>query len=332
MCAKVVLFILSVTYAPWLAAAENPSGRVAFIRGTEVFMADLRGGSLTQLTQDGLDKRDLRWSPDGRRLAFALKAGRGEALGRLAVMEVESRKTHSFLYRPASASVVGMNFIGELFWLDVRRIAITGGINPNNCEYVVLDAGTGEELTGAVGLCGSFSVSPDGQHVAYTCAPGVGAPETDWRQCVEFDREVRAYTPPSPRGRLLTDPVWSGDSSRIAVLEHDLQTTAKTVVIVSLDRQITRIPLPATFQVPMELRWVENRLTLRAEGTTFLVDSAAKALRSPGLDVEEAMQRQDRAKEEQRAARRRAIGLALKLGATREEDIGVYLPETDPGQ
>jgi dipeptidyl aminopeptidase/acylaminoacyl peptidase len=54
------------TFVPILGGADQ----IAFIEQNEIWMANLDGSALTQLTQDGIEKSSLQWSPSGEKLFF----------------------------------------------------------------------------------------------------------------------------------------------------------------------------------------------------------------------------------------------------------------------
>jgi hypothetical protein len=307
-----------------LKAAEAPGVRLALVRDNALWMANADGSEPVQLAEYGLRPA---WSPDGTDLGYISRLNLGKSLADIAVMTLETKEVRQFVFRPTSANIAGMRFVEELRMLDGNRIALIGSINPVNCQYVVVDVNTGKEAGWSLGLCGSFVTSPDRKHVAYHGGPGMSTPEEDWRQDVEFDNDRLAYTPPPPRGRLLTDPVWSADSTQIAVLEHDLQTKAKGIVIVSLKGEVTRIPLPLSLEMPMELEWAGNTLALHAGGERYTIDPTAKAMRTPYVDVDERLSVQAAKKRAVDETRKRGIEVAKGLGA-KEYDIDVFVPTT----
>jgi hypothetical protein len=228
------------------------------------------------------------------------------------------------------ANIADMRFVEELRLLDHNRIALIGSVNPVNCEYVAADINAGKETIWSAGLCGSFVDSPDRKHVVYCGAPGVFTPEEDWRVVVQFDNDIRAYNPPEPGGRLTADPIWSADSSRVAVLEHNLITKAKGVVAVPLKGEVTRIPLPVSFEEPIALEWAENTLTLRTGGGRYTVDNAAKSFRLALVEVEEQIAKQTEKRRAIEAARIRVIEAATKLGGDEYKTTAFVPAETQP--
>ena len=56
----------STPFVPVIGAAD----KIAFIEQNEIWIANLNGGALIQLTHDGLNKSALHWSPTGEKLFF----------------------------------------------------------------------------------------------------------------------------------------------------------------------------------------------------------------------------------------------------------------------
>jgi hypothetical protein len=306
-------------------SVEAPGGKVAFTRGEALWIANADGSELVQLAEYGLRPA---WSPDGSDLAYLLKLNRQKSLAEIAVMTVATKEVRPIVFRPTIKNEAGMRFVEELRLLDRNRIALIGSINPMNCQYVVVNINTGKETSWSLGLCGSFVTSPDRQHVTYPCAPGMSAPDEDLRQCINFENDRRAYTPPQPKGRVLTDPVWSADSTQIAVLEHNLQTQAKGVVVVPLKGEAIRVPLSSSFDAPLELQWAGNTLALKAGADRYTVDPVTKILRMADVDVEGQISKQAERKRAVAAIRNRGIESAAKLGA-KDYDIDVFVPAGD---
>ncbi len=273
--------------APVLCAQEDPEGKLAFFKDGELYVAKLDGSGLAQLTHDGVDKGEPHWSPDGKRLAYFLPLDRSRAIARLGVINADGTEAHELLFHPVGPVVIGgMRFVEVMRWLDKERLVLDGSINPNNCEYSVVDAATGKEVRGYIGACNTFVDSPDGAHVAYSAPPGIGVQDEDYRRCISIDNTT-PYRPESKSGRLLTDAVWSADSTTVAAVEHDLVTKEKGVVVVTRSRAVTRVPLPMSIEGTMSLRWVGPRLILEAGENRYQVDITARALRFAGADVDD---------------------------------------------
>ncbi|WP_182524119.1 TolB family protein [Nocardioides dongkuii] len=76
---SVVVFLtclvgLAATSTTAHATYPGTDGRIAFVRGTQVYSMDQSGRDVRQLTSTGRSSRPT-WSPDGRRIAFIREAG-----------------------------------------------------------------------------------------------------------------------------------------------------------------------------------------------------------------------------------------------------------------
>jgi len=293
--------------------------KVAFLKGGDVFVSDLGDTGAVQVTKDGLAKFGLRWSPDGRALAFRSPTDRTKALGSFHVISEDGKQVRQYLFRPTQTPIAGMNWLEDIRWMGNSRVLLQGGVNTNNCEAVLMDLTTGKEVNSFVGLCGGFVVSPDGAHVALTCAPGVFAHEDDWRQCLDIDAN-RAYTPLEAKGRLMANPVWSPDSKSLAVLEHNIETKQKHIVIITPGVAPTLIPVTSNISMPATLHWMEKDLVLKSGADSYLVDSTVRAVRYGVMD------REDELTKAGELARRAGAARARQLGAVRDEDVDVFVP------
>lgn len=130
-----------------VCTAVSSDEHVVFVRDGQVFSVRLDGTGLRQLTAEGARKWIPRESLDGARIAF-VEAGEG-ALGYIRLITAQGDTVKVIPFRPIGPiSVGGMRFIEDLEWVGPNRLAVSGSVNPENCEYVVLDVNTGKEEKG----------------------------------------------------------------------------------------------------------------------------------------------------------------------------------------
>lgn len=300
------------------------TSKVVFLKDNDVYLAASGENGIKRLTTDGAYKSMLRLSPDGRKLAYRRQSGPGTAIGRVMVMTTEGEVVRDILFRPPGpVRELGMRFIERLWWAGTDSLVLYGSINPNNCEYVAVDVNTGQTTSDYGMACDTHVTSPDGAHLAYAGPPGIGVRDEDYRQCLDVDGR-RVYTR-QPNGQLLTDAVWSGDSSSLALIEENTPTKTSDVVVVTLKGEVTRVPVPPSFEPPMALQWIGDTLVLEAAGGRYSVLPETKSVMPVTIDVEDKLQAETEAKRAREAARQRAIALARKLGAQNDE-IDVFLP------
>lgn len=332
MTAKTLRVSLLAVLAAGMAWAAEDAGRLVFVKDNEVYIAAADGSGLKKVTDDGVRKWGPRFSPDGTRFVFRTWPAGDKAMGRFSLMDADGTPVREIVFRPPSPVLIGgMRFVEEFWWADDRRLVLYGSINPNNCDYSVLDATDGREAAGYIGACGTYAASPDNQHLAYLEGPGMGAAEEARRDLLEIDGKI-VYPAGRSTIRFLTNPQWSADSTTVAILEREVDagTGGRAVVAVSTKGAVTRIPLPGYLEEPLDLRWAGNRLILEAAGMRHAVDLAGRTLAVPGPDSDTVLE-QARANEQRRnVLRQQAVSVARKLGAVREEDIDVYIPPSAP--
>jgi hypothetical protein len=310
-----------------LNAQESPDGRLAFVRDKELYVGKLDGSDLVQLTNDGVLKGYPAWSPAGTRLIYFPQVDRAKSVGKFAVMAVKSKEVREILFRPVGPQLIGgMRFVEESRWLDNDHLVLIGSINPNNCEYVVIDAATGKELRGYLGACETFVTSPDGAHLANFSPPGMGWAKDDRRDYLELDAGTAYPADLSTVRFLSSEPQWSPDSSSMALLEHDTKDGRNYAVVVTTAGAATRVPLLSSIEEPMAIRWVGNRLVVQAGGHNYRVDISTKDISAAGLDVDDLLASEAEAKRPAEEARKSGIATAKRLGVTRDEDIDVFVP------
>lgn len=134
---------ISTPFVPVLGGAD----KIAFFERDEVWVTNLDGGSLVQLTEDGAQKSSLSWSPDGEQVLFTS----GLCINSVSLQAQESEivacfksalHLDSFQVSP-DGSQAAISLDGELFVVPYDRAQL-------------LDASSGEDLA-ALATCTSLA-------------------------------------------------------------------------------------------------------------------------------------------------------------------------------
>jgi TolB protein len=198
----------SVTVDPSFAPDGGRMVYITVVAGVEqLFIANVDGSDVRQLTHDAFDHEDPAWSPDGRRIAFVSQAGGGEVVSMMNVdgtgVEALSPPTVHAIHpswSPDGASVL---------------YCTTDDLDPprkNESDIFRLDLGTRAITRLVTGGVNTFPVmSPDGRRIAF-------------RRIVDGNNsEVFVADADGSHPRNLTNdpafdgwPAWSPDGRRIA--------------------------------------------------------------------------------------------------------------------
>lgn len=148
----------------------------------EIYVMNPDGSSLVRLTEDDgtVLKDDPTWSPDGRRIAFALHSD----LTRIYAFDVEQAAIEPF--EPFESTAEGLpeplsDYHADVFspsWSpDGRRIALTMFDSNSVRQVFTLDVRSGDLLQISHGSYDAFgpSWSPDGRWITYTAEDGGNA-------------------------------------------------------------------------------------------------------------------------------------------------------------
>lgn len=195
-----ILLALTGTRGPFDA-------RIAFVstrggRAKEIWVANLDGSGLRQLTRNGTINLDPRWAPDGRSLLFTSYRD-----GRPKVYEMELASGRLRLV----AAGPGLT-LGGVYSPDGARIAVAREESKGNSEVVVLDrrGALVARVTRDEAIDVSPTWAPDGRRLAY-CSARAGSPQiyvadlgSGLRRRVTFE------------GSYNTQPAWSPVGERIA--------------------------------------------------------------------------------------------------------------------
>jgi len=322
---------VAMTFLSLALSQTIPPSRVTFIRGNEVYRANNDGSGLVQITKDGVVKRNIRWSPDGSRLAYEAAVDRREAFFKFVVISADGKPLNT-VREPKTMTpdaIRGARSIQFIEWAGDNRLVVYGDVNPNNCAYAVYDIDSNNVLSSDIVQCGMFSPNSSNTQFAYTSGHGVGAgaPE-NWRDYLTVGSASYPTSRPSTV-RLLTKPVWSQDSSSVAFLEYDHATGSHNVVRVTTGGIATRILMSPNISMPATVRWIGDNLVLESGPTRYLVDFAQNVIKLAGRTIDDFALRADALARSRDAARRVSVAAARQLGAARDEDIDVFMGDPD---
>lgn len=308
-----------------VCSAVPNNDRVVFVKGGQLFSVRLDGSGLQQLTTDGGDKSHPRQSPDGTRIAFGEAGDRSRALGYIGLITAKGEAMKVIPFRPVGPIPIGgMRYIEDLQWVGSNRLAVSGSVNPENCEYVVLDLDTAQEVKGEIGACRSFALSPDGAHLASFVAPGIGVAQEDRAIGIQIDHRV-VYTGDRKQIAFESRIAWSADNSRFAVIRRDAALTSRRVLVVTRDGRRTEISLSGDAADANEIRWLGGSPYVRGHATFHRVDLDANKIVIAGLEAVRALESIDESEQTQAAGAGRAEALVRSLGG-RDADMRRIAP------
>lgn len=217
---------------------------------------------------------------------------------------------------PAELSLVpilGMRHIEDLEWVGPSRLAVSGSVNPENCEYVVLNIDTAQEEKVEIGACGSFALSPDGAHLASFIPPGIGVAEAERAIGIQIDDRV-VYTAKRAQVAFESRIVWSADSSRFAVIARDAASGARRIIIVNRDGMKTEIPLSGDAADASEIRWFGGSPYVRGQAAFHRVDLDANKVLPADLEAVRALEAESESEQVRAAGALSAEALVRGLG------------------
>lgn len=189
-------------------ATGEPSGAQVFVR----WMDD--EGAITQVTRVTDAPGGLRWSPDGRTLAFTMRVARGPA------------KDTPFARVALPAAPKGAKWteppkvVTDLDWRQDREGATDDGVR--HVFVVPADGGTARQVTNGDWDHGTPAWSPDGRTLAFS-ALRIPNAQLAWRESEVYAADVASGTIRQLTRRKGPDanPVWSPDGRMIAYTGFD---------------------------------------------------------------------------------------------------------------
>jgi Tol biopolymer transport system component len=264
--------------APWhvVVAVAATTDRIALLKADDVIVVGADRKIITRLAGDSRHKSLLRWLPDGQRLSYLVPDDRG-AKARLVVVDLKGTFVKEIPLRAVTdPPTEGLRFVEDVAWISASDIRVMGSVNPRNCEIFDVDLATSKESNGHFGECGSFAESPDGNHLAYLRPVNQGA-DSDRKDSVEIDDEKNLYSGGDAGIRVISGPIWSEDSGRVAFIEKQRDSGEVAVTTISTGRNVDRVPVPADGLEHPKLMWVDSKLVIK-DGAAFLIDSRLRTV------------------------------------------------------
>ncbi len=231
--------------------------RIAFVSNKtgqkEIYLVDVDGSNLTQLTRDHSISVSPALSPDGRRLAYT-----GYQSGYADVYEIDlgSGSRQRIIKYPGTNS-------GASYSPDANRFAVTLSKDGNPELYVTDSGGSSpRRLTTTPGVESSPSWSPDGREIIYSSDAG-GSP-------LLFRISSSGGSPQPLRTGLSynTEPNWSPDGKRVVFNSRD----GGGFAVASLELATGQVRVLAQGQDPV---WTSNsrHVIFAQSGSLILLDT-----------------------------------------------------------
>ena len=239
-----------------------------------------------QLTRDGIPKRLLILSPDGKRIAYVVdqwppNAARTESGGEEEdVVEIDAGGS---LLRHIIAEGYIPGKFDRLEWIDNRRLgSMTCG--RANCFYWILDADSGKTLKTMEGGF-DFIWSRDGKWVARRNVADFVRDGKDEELDSFLLNDAETYPPPNgedltafrapplhipPHGHSFGPFAWSADDAWVAFTDTETPEKNVYVVLVSPNRKILRGRILAPIRYDTTIVWEDvTHLQLTTQGRAF---------------------------------------------------------------
>ena len=262
-------------------AGGYQAGQSVFLKNSEVFVGTPGSGEARQVTDDGRPKGLLAQSKDGGRFAF-VRESKAE-LADILVMRSDGAGLREIHFRPVEANVSGMRGVEELEWISDQRLVASGSVNPSTAEYAVIDVETGREVAGYLVDGFGWEASPDGSHAAYVGYIPHFTPEASRRPqfCLDdectFMKPSRNYQRADVHIEFTSKPVWSSDSSSVAITAENYETKAESVIVRPVGGRPLELAAPPGAEGSLQTSWDGNVLVVRAGSHAWRLEPGASA-------------------------------------------------------
>jgi hypothetical protein len=265
---KMFVLFLAFGLCMGYAFAQRDEIKVVYRKGNNIFTIDA-DGQPKQLTDDSLSKGWAVWSKDGRKIAFVREINKAIALDNLIVIDPETGKTLADIricpVNPGEVYVV--NYIQGIEWLTENKIAAVGNVNPSTGQIFVYDLRTGTELMNYVDNDGGAIFSPNGEHAATEDGMQHWLSDADREPELDIDNQ-RIYPAKSVHVSLLSEPAWSENGEKVAIVAEDYLSNQIRVVVCRHKGGCLSTGLPAgtptsgdnSQDVRFRIQWKDDRI------------------------------------------------------------------------
>jgi hypothetical protein len=264
--------LLAVLLVGALTSQEHNQGAGSvFVKDSEIYVTAPGAAEAHRLTNDGQPKSLPALSKDGSRIVFNRGGDGLRALAVLVALLSDGTPLREIVFRPPGSNLSGMRFVEKLEWISNQRLVVSGSLNPSTAEYAVIDVGSGEQVKDYMVDGFNWAASPDGSHAAYVgYVPHFTQEEARRPQlCLDdecpLDRPFGGYPGPSIHLEFVAPPVWSPDSSVVAIVAEKYETKAPLVIVRSLGGKNSEFAPPR----------VDGLLGVSWEGTTLVVSTGS---------------------------------------------------------
>ncbi len=192
----------------------NPAiteGKIAFVYGDDIWVADSEGRNAKRITSHAGEEQNPYFSPDGKQIAFT--AGYDGNVD-VFVIPTDGGEPTRLTWHPGDDIVRGFTPQGKVLFSSQRAV-----FTRRFAQFFVVDTAGGVSDALPVPTADKGAVSPDGKYLAYT---PLGEPFRQWKNyrggtvsriwILKLDDLSHEEIPKPADGCNDTEPMWLGDS------------------------------------------------------------------------------------------------------------------------